>query len=263
MAPERPIIALLTDFGLQDHYVAAMKGVMLTIASHATFVDITHQIPPQDILGGSLELEAVHRYFPRGTVFLAVVDPGVGTTRRPLVATAGDYGFVGPDNGLLWPALEAAGGARAVELTAPRFQRPTISRTFEGRDRFAPAAAWLALETPLEEFGPIASPLPLTVPVARQRGGSIVGEVVRVDRFGNLVTNIDRALLGTASPHAVVEIDGKTVGPVVATFGSVAAGSPCAFVGSSERLEVAINGDSAERRFGVGRGALVRVGSSA
>jgi len=240
-----------------------MKGVMLAIAPHAALVDITHQIPPQDILGGALELEAVHRYFPGGTVFLAVVDPGVGTARRPLAAAAGDYRFVGPDNGLLAPALESAGHARSVELTAPQFHRPTISPTFEGRDRFAPAAAWLAMGTPLEDFGPAVSPLPLTVPVARLRGGSIVGEVIRVDHFGNLITNIDRELLGTVTPHAIVEIDGKTVGPVVETFGSVAASSPCAFVGSSERLEVAINGDSAERRFGVGRGALVRVGASA
>src|SRR5437667_10097025 len=139
----RPVIALLTDFGSRDHYAGTMKGVALGICPDATLVDITHGVAPHDVLGGALELAASYKYFPAGTIFLVVVDPGVGSARRGIAADTGDYKFVAPDNGVLTVVFEDTAPRKAVELTERRYARPTVSRTFEGRDRFAPAAAWL------------------------------------------------------------------------------------------------------------------------
>src|SRR6266542_812921 len=144
----RPVIALLSDFGTRDHYAGTMKGVALGICPDATLVDISH-----DVLAGALELAASYRYFPAGTVFLVVVDPGVGSTRRGIAADAGDYKFVAPDNGVLTVVLDEHPPKRVVELTERKYARPTVSRTFEGRDRFAPAAAWLAKGIELSALG--------------------------------------------------------------------------------------------------------------
>src|SRR5579864_7173409 len=140
----RPVIALLTDFGTHDHYAGTMKGVALGICPDATLVDITHDVAAHDVLGGALELAASYKYFPTGTIFLVVIDPGVGSTRRGIAAESGDYKFVAPDNGVLTAVLDEHAPKRVVELTERRYARPSVSRTFEGRDRFAPAAAWLA-----------------------------------------------------------------------------------------------------------------------
>ena len=189
----RPVIALLTDFGTRDHYAGAMRGVALGICPDATLVDITHDVEPQDVLGGALELAAAFKYFPAGTTFLAVVDPGVGSSRRGLAAEAGGYKFVAPDNGLLTMVFREAPPKRVVELTERRYARPTVSRTFEGRDRFAPAAAWLAKGIDLTALGrPLTAWHVLDIPEPTVAEGRIAGEVLRVDRFGNLVTNIDR-----------------------------------------------------------------------
>ena len=140
----RPTIALVTDFGTHDHYAGTLKGVVLTVCPEVTLVDLTHDIAPHDVLGGALELAAAYRYFPPGTIFLVVVDPGVGSSRRGLVADTGDYRFVAPDNGVLSLVFRESRPKKVVDLTERRYARPTLSRTFEGRDRFAPAAAWLA-----------------------------------------------------------------------------------------------------------------------
>src|SRR5258706_11602360 len=140
----RPVIALLTDFGTRDHYAGTMKGVALGICPDVTLVDITHEVPAHDVLAGALELAAAYKYFPAGTIFLVVVDPGVGSARRGLAAEAGDNKFVAPDNGVLTPIFDEHPPRRVVELTERRYARATVSRTFEGRDRFAPAAAWIA-----------------------------------------------------------------------------------------------------------------------
>src|SRR3954464_4911709 len=189
----RPVIALLTDFGTRDHYAGTMKGVMLGICPDATLVDISHEVAAHDVLGGALELSAACRYFPPGTTFLVVVDPGVGSTRRGVAADTGEYRFVAPDNGVLTAVLDAHPAKRVVELTERKYARPTVSRTFEGRDRFAPAAAWLAKGIDLAALGRSAGSihrLEIAQPAIRDDG--IDGEVLRVDRFGNLVTNIDR-----------------------------------------------------------------------
>src|SRR5437867_6090473 len=189
----RPVIALLTDFGTRDHYAGTMKGVALGICPDATLVDITHELPAHDVVGGALELAAAYRYFPAGTIFLVVVDPGVGSTRRGIAAEAGEYKFVAPDNGVLTVVLDEHPAKRVVELTERRYARPTVSRTFEGRDRFAPAAAWLAKGIELSALGrPAGSVHRIELPRPQVDEGRVIGEVLRVDRFGNLITNIDR-----------------------------------------------------------------------
>ena len=155
----RPVIALLTDFGLRDHYAGTMKGVVLGICPDVTFVDISHDVAAHDVRGGALELVASYRYFPAGTIFLVVVDPGVGSARRGLAAEAGDYKFVAPDNGVLTAVFDEHPPRRVVELNERKYARPTVSRTFEGRDRFAPAAAWLAKGIDLAAFGRSADPI--------------------------------------------------------------------------------------------------------
>src|SRR6266542_2863684 len=189
----RPVIALLTDFGLRDHYAGTMKGVALGICPDATLVDITHDIPPHDVMAGALELAAAYKYFPAGTIFVAVVDPGVGSARRGVAADTGDYRFVAPDNGVLTQVLRESPAKKIVELTERRYARPTVSRTFEGRDRFAPAAAWLAKGIELVALGRPAGDIQrLDLPRPVVEAGRISGRVLRVDRFGNLITNIDR-----------------------------------------------------------------------
>ena len=149
----RPVIALLTDFGLSDHYVGVMKGVIAGLCPEALLIDITHDVPAQDIRTAAFELEASWRYFPSDTTFVVVVDPGVGTERRGIAARIGERFFVGPDNGVFDLVIASQAPSEAVELGNPRYARAMVSRTFEGRDRFAPAAAWLAQGTPLAEFG--------------------------------------------------------------------------------------------------------------
>lgn len=262
-----PLIAWLSDFGTADHYVGVMKGVALTIAPDVVCVDITHGIPPQDVLGGALELAAAHRFFPPDTIFVAVVDPGVGTRRRAVAIRVGSRIFVGPDNGIFTMVLDDGEPVEAVELTNPRFALPSVSRTFEGRDRFAPAAAWLARGVPLGELGPVVTDLHrLPVPQPREEPGRLDGEILRVDRFGNAVSNLDAAQVDRWRAGDAVEI---IVGPerfegIAATYADVPAGSLCAVVSSSGYLEVAMNGGHAAGHLGIGRGTpivVVRAGA--
>lgn len=258
----RPVIALLSDFGTQDHYAGTMKGVALGICPDAILVDITHDIPPHDVRTGALELAAASPYFPAGTIFLVVVDPGVGSTRRAIAAEAGDHRFVAPDNGVLTLVLQETPPRRLVELTERRYARSAVSRTFEGRDRFAPAAAWLAAGIDLFELGrPLTSWHTLTVPVPARRGDQMVGEVLRIDRFGNLVTNVDRGTLkGFAGGDPITIVAGtQELSLVVETYAEVESGAVCALFSSSGHLEVAVNGGSAAERLSLGRGAPVTI----
>jgi S-adenosylmethionine hydrolase len=260
----RPLIALLTDFGLRDHYAGTMKGVALCICPDITFVDISHDIAPHDVLGGALELAAAYRYFPHGTIFLAVVDPGVGSVRRGIAADTGDYRFVAPDNGLLSVVFDQTAPKRVVELTDRRYARPTISRTFEGRDRFAPAAAWLAKGLHLTALGRQAgSIVGLQIPSPRVTEGGVEGEVLRVDRFGNLITNIDHASIEKIGGSASITIGTREIRRIVSTYADAAVGELCALIGSSDRLEIAVNGGSAAEALGLGRGAAVHLGRGA
>ena len=261
----RPVIALLTDFGGSDHYAGAMKGVVLSLCPDVTLVDISHDIPPHDVLAGALELSASYKYFPAGTIFLVVVDPGVGSTRHGIAAEAGGYRFVAPDNGVLTMVLKETPPKRVVELTERRYARPTVSRTFEGRDRFAPAAAWLAKGIELTGLGrTLATWQTLPVPEPAVTGDRISGEVLRVDRFGNLVTNIDHRTFDRFAGGGAIEISVGThsVSKVVATYAEAEPGSVCALFGSTDHLEVAVNGGSAAERLGLARGAPIVISRS-
>jgi S-adenosylmethionine hydrolase len=258
----KPVIALLSDFGSRDHYVGTMKGVILGICPDVTLVDITHDITPHDVLDGALELAAAYRFFPAGTIFLAVVDPGVGSARRGIAAEFGDHRFVCPDNGLLSAVMRDAQPKKVVELTERRYARPTVSRTFEGRDRFAPAAAWLAKGIQLPALGRAVSSIHrLDIPQPSIDGNEMAGAVLRVDRFGNLVTNIDRKSFEKFSGGGGVQIDagGTTVGRIVATYAEIASGEVCALFGSTDHLELAANAGSAAELLGLERGAPVRI----
>jgi len=257
-----PVIALLTDFGMRDHYVGAMRGVALGICPDVTLADITHEIAPQDVLGGALELAAAYKYFPPGTVFLCVVDPGVGSARRALAAEAAGYRFVAPDNGLLTMVFKEAVPGQVVELTARQYARPTISRTFEGRDRFAPAAAWLAKGVEVAKLGaPVTTWQMLDIPEPFTGSGQLSGIVLRIDRFGNLVTNIDRRGFDAfaAGRATEIEVAGHRVARLVDTYVEGESSAACALFGSSDQLEIAYSGGSAAERLALSRGAAVVV----
>jgi S-adenosylmethionine hydrolase len=258
----RPVIALLSDFGARDHYAGTMKGVMLGICPDVTLVDITHDVPPHDVLEGALQLSASYRYFPAGTIFLAVVDPGVGSSRRGIAAEAGDYRFVGPDNGVLTAVLRELPPKRVVELTERRYARPTVSRTFEGRDRFAPAAAWLAKGIQLSALGrTITTYHQVEIPQADIGDVHLRGVVLLADRFGNLVTNIDRRTFEafTRAQPVSLSVAGHPIAGVVATYADIRDGEVCALFGSTDHLEFAVNGGSAAGRLDVVRGAPVEI----
>jgi S-adenosylmethionine hydrolase len=259
----RPVIALLTDFGNRDHYAGTMKGVALGICADATLVDISHEVAAGDVLAAALELAAAYRYFPAGSIFLVVVDPGVGSSRRGLAAEAGAYRFVAPDNGVLSIVFDENPPTGVVELSEARYARPTVSPTFEGRDRFAPAAAWLANGIELTALGrPAGTVHRIEVPRPRETAEGVEGEVVRVDRFGTLITNIDRRLFErVAAGHPViVRVGSLQISKIVSTYADSSPGELCALFGSTDHLEIAANGSNAAAEIGAGRGTTVHVG---
>ena len=248
-----PIITLLTDFGTADGYVGEMKGVLCTGAPEAALVDITHDAAPQDVDGARLVVARYWRRFPVGTVHLVVVDPGVGGARAAIAVESEGRLLVGPDNGVLSPALLHA-GARCVELPVP----PAASPTFHGRDVFAPAAASLARDGRIDALGkPFTTPVVRRTPEAvRLDDGSIGGVVITVDRFGNAVTNIVSWRGGT------VETNGRRL-PLVRTYADVAPGDAAALAGSSGLVEIAVRDGSAAERLGLKRGDAVVLRPSA
>jgi S-adenosyl-L-methionine hydrolase (adenosine-forming) len=257
----KPIVALLTDFGTKDHYAGTMKGVVLTVCPDATLVDISHDLPAHDVLSASLELVGAYKYFPPGTIFLVVVDPGVGSARRGIAVDTGEFKFVAPDNGVLTSALDEHPAKKSVELTERKYARPTVSRTFEGRDRFAPAAGWLAKGIDLSALGRPAGALHrLDIPQPHVDADHIDGQVVRVDRFGNLITNIDRRTFDKLAEGPLdLRVGEHAVPRVVSTYADADDGEVCALFGSTGHLEVAANGASAAARLDLGRGAPVHV----
>ena len=258
----RSVVGLLSDFGTRDHYVGAMKGVILGICPDVTLVDISHDVPTHDVVTAGLELAASYKYFPTGSIFLVVVDPGVGSARRGLAADTVDYRFVAPDNGVLTAVFQEAAPKVVVELTERRYARPTVSKTFEGRDRFAPAAAWLARGIQLSALGrPVSDYVMIDMPVPDVRAESITGQVIRVDRYGNLVTNIDRKSFERLAQAGTIQIQVGThvVGRLVTTYADIGQGEVCVLFGSSDHLEVAANAARAVERLALDRGARVVV----
>jgi S-adenosyl-L-methionine hydrolase (adenosine-forming) len=243
----RPVVTLLTDFGTADGYVAEMKGVILTRVPDATLVDVTHDVPPQDVESARLALARYWRRFPTGTVHVVVVDPGVGSTRAALAVESDGRFVVGPDNGVLSPALLMP-GARVVTLPVPSDAAPT----FHGRDVFAPAAADLALGSTLDALGaPMLDPIIRRTPEPhRLADGSLAGQVITIDRFGNAITN----LLGLRAQS--VEVNG-TVLPLRRSYADVAEGEPVALVGSTGLIEIAVRDGSGAAAMGLQRGSVV------
>lgn len=257
-----PMIALLTDFGTADGYVGVMKAVMLGIAPGVPLVDLSHEVPPQDVRGGAWVLHTLWRYLPEGTICLAVVDPGVGTERRPIAFRSGGRMFVGPDNGLFSYVLDAAPAEAAVVLANPVYQLPTPSATFHGRDIFAPAAGHLAAGVPLAELGPALEPDALTRfspshPTEHPQG--LLGHVVHVDRFGNLITDfgpaVARAVLD--DPRVSLRLGPAEIGARAATFATAPANIPFALLDSSGHVAIAVRDGSAAARLGAGTGTEV------
>jgi hypothetical protein len=256
-----PIITLTTDLGARDPFVGEMKGVILAIAAArrrtVQIVDVTHEVARHDVVEGALALEAVAAVFPRRTVHVAVVDPGVGTARRALALAVAGQIFLAPDNGLVTPCLGA--GWRAVALEAPEYRRRPVSRTFHGRDVFAPAAAHVALGLALDRLGPpVDDPIRLPWHDARRRGAALEGAVLHVDRFGNLVTTVRAAQLTALGVGVRVRIAERIL-PLVGTYGDLRRGQAGALIGSAGRLEIAVREGSAAARLRAGRGTPVDV----
>ena len=254
------IITLLTDFGLADPYVAMMKGVLLSINSRACLVDISHEIRPGAIFPAARIIQEAYRFFPDGTVHLGVVDPGVGSDRRPIAAEANGHFFVGPDNGLFWPVLQGSPRARIYHLTENRFFRRSVSRTFHGRDVFAPVAAHLSLGAGIEETGiPIEDPKPLFVPSPYREGKDLCGQVIHADHFGNLITDIDvetlLQFLGKSTPW--IQVGSLTVRTLSRAYSDVEEGQPLALINSSDLLEISVNLGKASEYVGVEEGELI------
>jgi len=259
------IITLLSDFGLKDPYVAEMKAVILSIHPQARIVDITHEIEKFNTCLGAFVLASVTPYFPAGTIHVAVVDPGVGTKRRPIIVETKRSYYVGPDNGLLMLAAQKEGVGHVYHANNPQYMLPKVSRTFHGRDIFAPVAAHLARGSPPSEFGPeIQDYVFPKFAKPRVRKGELLGEVLHIDDFGNIVSNIsaeDLEKMGIREGCSLrVKLDGDTLTlKLCSAYGEVPAETALAIIGSGDFLEISINQGSASRTFKVKNGDPVCV----
>jgi S-adenosylmethionine hydrolase len=255
MKPLRGPIVLLTDFGLRDWYVAAMKGVILSRCPTAQLIDLTHDVPPQDVRAGAFILAAAVPWFPPGTGFVAVVDPGVGSARAVVAAQADGRWFVGPDNGVLAPSLERAGRRSVVRLANPRYWLHPVSQTFHGRDIMAPVAAYLARGGVLQRLGP---PQPrwalLDLPVVERHARRLRGTIIHIDRFGNLITNLPAAQCRPG--HGRLWYRGRMV-PMVSSYAEGRPRQLIALIGSLGYVELAVRERSAAQLLGARRGERV------
>ena len=240
-------IALLTDFGTRDYFVGAMKGVIVGIDRKAVIVDISHEIEPQNISEAAFTLAACWRDFPEGTIFLCVVDPGVGSSRRAIAAEFGGRKFVCPDNGLLSLIMDE--GASLHELCHARYFRPEPSNTFHGRDIFAPVAAHLSLGVPLYELGPtITDPVRIALAKPQLFGNELHGEVLHIDRFGNVITSISPDMIMRGSS---ITANGVKVSRWVRSYSEAFPDEPVLILGSAGFVEISVNGSSAAARLHV------------
>ena len=249
-------ITLLTDFGTQDGYTGAMRGVIAGIAPDAIVEDVSHDIPRGDVYAAAWTLTTYADLYPPGTIHIAVIDPGVGSARRAIAARVGSQIFVSPDNGSLTRVLDA--DAEMVEIRERGYLRETVSSTFHGRDIFAPAAAHLARGIALEQLGPRAlGVIRLDLPLPERVSGQIHGEVVHVDRFGNLVTNIPGSWIAQDGTEAGAMHIGTGHAPVVRTYTDVPAGHLLAYEGSSRMMDIGLRDGNAAEQTGLHRGARV------
>jgi S-adenosylmethionine hydrolase len=256
------IVTLLTDFGTKDDYVASMKGVILTQFPEARLVDLTHDVEPQDVMEAALILGNCYIHFPPGTVHCTVVDPGVGGDRKPIVVITEKHAFVGPDNGVFSRIYALEEFVEVREITSREFQRNEISPTFHGRDIFAPTAARIARGESPADAGPILdSYIELRPPEPDVWKDVIKGEVIHLDGFGNIITNIRRSLFErlVADRRFEIEINGRKIDRLTKTYDQAEVGKFLALFGSTEMLEISVRGGSAEKRVGAGKGDTVTV----
>ena len=261
------IITLLTDFGSEDEYVGVMKGVILSVNPTAAIVDITHHIDPQGVIQAAYVVEAAWKYFPEGTVHVVIIDPGVGSDRDIVTCKQSGHLFVAPDNGVMTLLMEKGGIDAAVRVENTRYFLSTVSRTFHGRDIFAPVSAHLTLGVAINELGPPVDPKHLvrlsiqkpTIP----KQGEILGAIVTIDRFGNLITNIHGDLVRTHCADAAetleIQIGKSKIIGISNSYICVTAGDPLVTTGSRGCLEIAVNSGNAARRFNARKGDIVRV----
>jgi len=259
------IVTLLTDFGTRDYFVGAMKGALLSVNPDARAVDITHEVAPHDVEEAAFTLLAAFETFPAGTVHVAVVDPGVGSARRAIAVEGAGQFFVGPDNGVFGHVYERLGGFRVFHVVKDKFFRASVSKTFHGRDVFAPVAGALSRGTPTRELGPEVTDfvrLPFAAPFQRN-ASTLVASVIHVDRFGNCVTNVTPRDLGGEenARGARLVAGGREISSFRSFFADEAgeAGEPFAVWGSAGLLEIAVFRDSAARSLGLGRGSELEV----
>jgi S-adenosyl-L-methionine hydrolase (adenosine-forming) len=243
-----PIITLTTDFGREDWFVGTMKGVILGIEADATIVDLTHEVPRQDIRAGAFALAASYRFFPQGTIHVAVVDPGVGSARKAMAVRTPRFIFVGPDNGVLSWALRNEEVLEVRGLENERYFAGAVSRTFQGRDLFAPVAAWLSRGVKFSTLGPkLPALLKLPWPEPARTAGGWRGEIVYIDRYGNCVTNLPAELVPQSVRRKVV-VKKRPI-PLKDFYAAVDRGKPLAIASSNGFLEVAVNGGSAAKQL--------------
>jgi len=271
--PGRPVrfISFLTDFGLTDAYVGVMKGVVASINPDTHVIDICHDIAPQDVRAAAFLLASSYAYFPPGTIHVAVVDPTVGSARAALCVQAGDYFFIGPDNGVVSAACYKAGRPKIYRLENEEYFLNNRSRTFHGRDIFAPAAAHLSAGAPIESMGQrmrsmkrIRLPKPVIRYGSKKHEQWVRGEVIHVDRFGNLITNIEPETLQKALPRRRrstlnIVCSGHTIRGVSETYSDVASGRALALVGSYGLIEISVRDRNASSSLGVERGEKVKI----
>lgn len=262
---ERPrIITLTTDFGTSDTYVGIMKGVILSINPKAQIVDLTHAIPPQDIYEAAFSIYAARSYFPKGTIHIIVVDPGVGSDRQAIVSHIDNALFVCPDNGVLSYLLHSAENAGAHPIDSVAIQNaayylPEVSNTFHGRDIFAPVAAHLSLDVPLDDIGPpVKTLVRLPIPKIDTSGDTLIGQIIKIDRFGNLITNISKGAFEAFLNDDVnyeIRVGNASLNRLNSAYADAEIGEPLAIMGSLALLEIAVNGGNAEKQLGLKRGA--------
>lgn len=253
------LITILTDFGTQDTFVGVMRGVIKGIAPRAEIIDLTHQVPPQDIPAGAFALQTAYRFFPLGTIHLVIVDPGVGGARRPVAARLGDSWFVAPDNGVLSCVLAEQPFHEAVTLDNPQFHRPTVSRTFHGRDIFAPVAAHLANGVLLSHLGtPLPSLVTFPLPAPVVQGDVLLCHVITLDVFGNAMTDLTEAAYDAWAPSRVTIVAaGVFIPGPLSSYSDAAEGDSLALFGSHGFLEIAVRNGSARETLGLNRGDII------
>ena len=260
---ESRVVTFTTDFGLQDAFVGIMHGVVASVAPEARTIDVCHAIPSYDVLEGAWTIAQAYRYFPARTVHVVVVDPGVGSSRRPILAETDEYIFVAPDNGVLSLVEAREPGFAVREITAERFFRQPVSQTFHGRDIFAPVAGWLAKGVAPADFGPeITDYARLQVPQVERTSDGLRGTVLKIDKFGNLITNVaepDLRLVLTHEATIVITIGMRVIQGVCHSYSEGRDGELFGIIGSSGYLEIAARQDSAAKLSGVGVGEAVRV----